>query len=347
MKSTHCYSDVLLLPKFSMVESRKDVRTETYICEQLLTTPLISANMDTITENVMAKAMHRLGGVGCLHRFMTIEENIKQMKLSEYSKAWVSVGVGKTELERAEALNPYADVFVLDVAHGAQIAVVEQVKNLRQIIGYEKKIVVGNFATSKSIRDFVHHCGKRMMVDAFKVGIGAGSMCSTRIVAGVGAPSLSSILDCVSTGWDIIADGGVRNSGDFAKALAAGAKAVMVGGVLAGTDETPGEMIEEPITAFAIKSSHVTKKFKRYRGSASNESYVAQGKVAAWRTAEGESTLVPAKGPVEHVVADMLAGLRSSMSYLGAFTLSEYTKNAEFITISAHGVDEGKPHGKV
>jgi IMP dehydrogenase len=336
----YCFDDVLIAPQFSNIASRKDVGHWTNIANKLLELPIISANMDTVTEVAMAQAMVDAGGVGALHRFMPIEDNIK-MLMAIKGPVIASIGLGKAELERAEALAyAGADWFCLDVAHGAQMAVVEQVKELRKIIGYnamdpyDPLLIVGNFATARSIKDFVHHCGKRSIVDAFKVGIGGGSACTTRVVTGVGIPTLGSVLDCVSTGFPIIADGGFRTSGDVAKAFGAGACAVMLGSMLAGTDETPGEVIL------------TSRPMKRYRGSASRESYADQGKIAEHRTPEGETFLVPLKGPVKHVLQDISAGVKSAMAYVGANNLDDFRERCEFVEVSPNCVRENGAHGK-
>lgn len=332
MKESLSFDDVLLTPKFSNVVSRKDVKISTTVANSFLPLPIISSNMDTVTNEVMAKAMSQNGGVGCLHRFQSIEDNIRQY-INSQSYPWVSIGLGDAELERAQALYSVgANVFVLDVAHGASMEVVKQTKKLKYNLHPSARIIVGNFANAKSIEDFNFHLGET--VNAYKSGVGGGSACLTRVVTGCGNSTFGSILDCASLGLDIIADGGIRNSGDFAKAIAAGAKAVMLGGMLAGTDEAPGEIV---ITNGA---------WKKYRGSASLESYEVQGKVAHHRTAEGESFLVPYTGPVANVLQSLEAGLRSSMSYVGAETILEFQQLAEFIRITGGGLKESSAHGK-
>lgn len=340
------FDDVLIVPKFSNVVSRKDVNIETKLCSQKMF-PVISSNMDTITSSEMANAIGNFGGRGCLHRFWSIEDNVKAFKNS-VPETWISFGLGKQELERAERLKiEGADTFILDVAHGASIEVVKQVLAFRETIGYHPSLVVGNFATGKSIEDFINALGDKYMVNAYKVGIGGGSACTTRLVTGCGLPTLASLLDCSKANVSLIADGGIRSSGDVAKALAVkNVKAVMLGGMLAGTNETPGDLFD---ACGDIKNNlfRDTQYYKKYRGSASQESYNVQNKESSWRTPEGEAFLVPCKGPVTNVLQNIDAGLRSAFSYVGAKDLKEFQELAEFITISQNGYKEGTPHGKV
>jgi len=364
MKIALSFNDVLLIPKFSTIKTRKDVLTKVlFLGEEIL--PIISSNMDAVTGPEMIKAMTDLGARACLHRFQSIEDNVKQF-VESGKTAYVSIGLGENELERAKALViAGAKRLVIDVAHGASLAVIEQVAALRDAYGSSIYLIVGNFADIKSIDRFKYHLNP-YKVDAWKVGIGGGSACTTRIVTGVGLPTFQSILDCSKVEEPIIADGGIKNSGDFVKALAAGATAVMIGGMLAGTDESSGNSImrnlsmypgteilpgdkvfvptgQEPFTQGCLiqRPTH-----KRYRGSASQESYEAQGKTSEWRTAEGESFLVPYTGPVANIIQQLEAGLRSSMSYLGANNLLDFKRNAEFVQITNNGVRENEAHGK-
>lgn len=355
MNELFTFDDVLIAPSFSDIRSRKEVSTSVEYGDAKLTLPVISANMDTVTGESMANALASEGAVGCLHRFVPIEENLviygRCMFPNGYGPA-ISIGLGKYELERAEALvNVGATNVVVDVAHGAQMAVVEQVKELRALLGDKIFITVGNFATSDSIKDFRHALTTSNRVDYYKVGVGPGSACTTRLKTGIGVPQLSAIIDCVRTGEHIIADGGMRTPGDVAKALGAGAKLVMLGGMLAGTNETPGKLIGPGslITDIpkGISSAMLEDRYwKVYRGSASKESYEAQGKDSSYRTAEGESFIVPSKGPVKVVLDDLSGGLRSSMTYVGARNLTEFKRYCVFNRITGNTVKENGAHGK-
>lgn len=350
------FDDVLIEPNFSFVKSRKDVTTEFYFLDLTLSLGVISANMDTVTGPAMAATMNLNGAKGCLHRFSSIDENVKEfyktIDITRNNKAYqqyhstkpfVSIGVGKQELDRAYALmSAGATHFVIDVAHGAAQHVVEQYDKLNMMLPEGTHIIVGNFATARTIKDFEYHVTTKTKPSAYKVGIGGGSMCTTRRVTGAGYPTFASILDCVSVGKPIIADGGIRNSGDFAKCLAAGASMVMCGQLLAGTDESPGKVIWwKDEMGYEVKPG-----YKNYRGSASKGSYEIQGKVSNHRTPEGESTVVEYKGPVKNILQDLEAGLRSAMSYVGAVNLTEFREKAKFNTITNAGLIESLPHGK-
>lgn len=328
------FDDVLLIPQFSTIKSRADVDpTHSFLGEKIF--PVISSNMDSVTGTAMGKAMLAYGAQAALHRFQSIEDNVKMYKAAPGTI--VSLGLGDLELERAAALfQAGANKFLIDVAHGANTEVVRQTKALRAILKNNAAIIVGNFATGESVNSFTHHLGSKYAIESIKVGIGGGSACTTRLVTGCGLPTLHSILDARSTGLPIIADGGIRNSGDIAKALAAGASAVMVGRLLAGAEESLGKPIHEDFSSLG----------KQYRGSASGESYEAQGKSAKHRTPEGESFLVPYTGSVSYTLRQLEAGLRSAMSYVGAATIKEFQEKAQIVEITGAGRIESSAHGR-
>lgn len=364
------FDDVLIVPQFSTINSRSEIDLKSNQKSlPILSFPVISANMDTITGHDMAREMQYHGGQAVLHRFCSIDDNVNMFLKSEIGGVYtslsfpmVSIGLGEKELERAEALrDSNAQVFVIDVAHGASMAVAEQVKALRELIGKNRAIIVGNFATGKSVSDFLKHSGT---IEGIKVGVGPGSSCTTRIKTGIGRPQLSAVLDISQrlngSGITIIADGGMKNPGDIAKAIGAGAHAVMLGGMLAGTEESPGDKIHEAWDNYLGTSQivddkylenyplryDIKKSFKKFRGSASKESYEVQGKEAKHRTSEGESFLVPYKGPVADILQDIEGGLRSSFSYVGARNMQEFHEKVEFVRITNAGYVEGTPHGK-
>lgn len=369
MKDTVTFDDVLIVPKFSDIVTRKEVDISVNAHGfPYMGLPVISANMDTITTEEMARAMSVCGGQAVLHRFCSIEDNVKMLINSRtggtggYDLPFVSIGLGKGELDRAVALKSAgAYMFFVDVAHGAQTRVAKQVKALRDAMGDDFSIVVGNFATGDSVVHFLQDVGQ--LIEGIKVGIGPGSACTTRIKTGVGYPQLSAVMDIANsikeTGITIIADGGMKTSGDISKALGAGAHMVMLGGMLAGTDETPGELYYENGGIFTERTEGnsnlddpklwykgYVNKVKKYRGSASKESYEVQGKDANWRTAEGESFYVPHKGPVKDVLQDIEGGLRSAMSYVGARNIKEFHAKCEFVKVSPSTVVENGSHGK-
>jgi IMP dehydrogenase len=333
----YSFDDVLIVPKFSDIFSREQISTKATLGNNKMVAfqvPVISANMDTITGPEMVNAMWESGGYGALHRFCSIEENVAMFRKNR--NCFVSFGTKDGELDRAMALfDAGADKFILDIAHGASVNAVVAYNAFRKATNNNRNIhvMVGNFATAESIKKFVSFTD--MKPDAFKVGIGGGSMCTTRIVTGVGIPTLGSVLDCSILGYDIVADGGIRNSGDVAKCLAAGAKAVMIGGMLSGTEETPGAV------ELYNDAPH-----KIYRGSASKESYQDQGKVSSHRTPEGVSTYVRCKGSAKDVVQSIQAGIASCLSYINAKNLAEIKEKAEFIEITSNGMKESHAHGK-
>lgn len=347
MKEALTFNDVNIVPMFSDIDSRSQVELFTAIAPScVFDLPVISANMDTVTGPQMAKAMLNSQAQACLHRFGSIEDTVKMFKESSFGSGdypMVSIGLGNKELERAEALIAAGALnFVIDVAHGAQFGVLIQAAELRHLLGDYGSITVGNFASAKSVRDYLEGQTKRV-IDAIKVGVGPGAACSTRIKTGVGVPQFTAIQEIAAelknTNIKIIGDGGLKTPGDIAKALGAGAHAVMVGSMLAGTQETPGEVIypEGPGPQCPVKI---------YRGSASFESYVAQGKTGTHRTTEGESYTVPYKGPVADVLQDIEGGLRSAFTYVGARNLKEFHEKVEFVRVTHAGHVEGTPHGK-
>lgn len=331
------FDDVLLVPQYSEIASRKNVNISTTLWGVKFPTPICSANMDTVTEVAMANEMWRLGGIGFLHRYMpgaTVLECIT--KIHEAQGIVIpSIGVKDEDFEWALR---YADEGVLainiDIAHGDSKHMVEMIKKLTQE-GIE--VVAGNVAT----RD-----GALRLADAgakvIKVGIGPGSLCTTRIVTGHGVPQLSAIEDCAAAtrhhGVSIIADGGIRNSGDCVKALAFGADMVMIGSLFAGTKESPGKAVqlqnEEGLYYWA----------KEYRGMASREAREAVSKTDTSYVPEGEATYVKVKGSVEPIIQQLVGGIRSGLSYSGAQDLKELQQYAQYVTITGNGMTESKPH---
>ncbi len=306
------FDDVLLVPNYSPFESRKDVSTEAHLGPYVFRTPIISANMDTITGVDMAHEISRLGGLPILHRFIDVETN-KNMYQAVLAcagrRTGVSIGVTDGERERLDQLYSIgARIFCVDVAHAHNKLVGKMIKYTQR---YEDVfIIAGNVATHAGA-DYLASVG----ADAVKVGIGAGSVCTTRDKTGFGVPQLSAIMDCSRVNVPIIADGGMRQAGDVVKALAAGATMVMLGGMLAGTDEALGGTL--------------------YRGMSSAEAQTAYfGSISDWKTAEGVSIRVPGQGPVNAIIKDVVGGLRSGLTYAGAQNISELQRKATFIEVN-------------
>ncbi|BAJ50591.1 inosine monophosphate dehydrogenase [Candidatus Caldarchaeum subterraneum] len=467
------FDDVLLLPRRSSIRSRRDVSTRSRFTRRIeLEVPIVSAAMDTVTEAEMAVAMAREGGIGVIHRFNTVEQQVEQVKLvkraeniaveepytiepeatvaeaealmrrknvsgllvtkssrklvgilsrrdilfapreakvSEYmtpreklitappsisleeakqifmkhkveklplvDSEWnikglitsadivkklmhpnasrdsrgrlmvaAAIGVREEAMDRAEALLAAgADCLVIDVAHGHTDMVINLIKQLRRSFGEDFELVAGNVATAEGVEDLA-----AAGASGVKVGVGPGSVCTTRVVAGVGVPQLTAIMDCAETaeamGVPIIADGGIRSSADLVKALAAGASTVMIGRLLAGTDESPGAVV--------VKNG---RKMKVYRGMASFYAMLAKESRAGDEDflqdaseysfiAEGVEAYVPYKGSASDVVKQLVAGLRSGLSYLGASNIKELQRNAVFIRMTEAGLKESHPH---
>ncbi len=468
------YDDVLLVPRRSRISSRRNVDTCSRFSRRIeVATPIVSANMDTVTEADMAIAMARLGGIGVIHRFMSLEteaQQVRKVKRSESSyienpyalqphntvgdalklmdeqgitgilvtdadgvlqgiltsrdllfredmhlrindvmtprerlitapvgtsveqakdifakhkieklplvdgdgklrglvtskdiykpvlfpdaskddkgrlRVAAAIGVVGDYMERAQELHQAgADALVIDIAHGHSENCIRALESIRAKLGAEVEIVAGNVATAEGVRDLVE-----AGADAVKVGVGPGSICITRIVAGVGVPQLSAVLECAREGdrlgIPILADGGIQASGDVTKALAAGASTVMIGNLLAGTRESPGVTI-----------TRNGRKFKICRGMASLEAAVQRqhresmgqglGEDLDSVVPEGVEAMVPFRGEVSEVVTQLVGGLRSGMSYCDAATIPELREKAQFVRMTEAGRRESTFHG--
>lgn len=463
------YDDVLLVPQYSDVESRRTLSTKSWLTRKIaLQAPIVSANMDVVTESEMAIAMAREGGIGIIHRFMTIAEQARQiervkkaesfvvdnpitmtdrqtvgevkrvvdetgtggilildkdeklvgivstrdllfegddgkpvteimtrevhsaapgtslkeaeqllhkfrveklplvdaegkvvglitlkdiMKITQYPKATkdakgrlavgAAVGVRDMEMRRVEAvLQAGADCIVVDIAHGDSRLEIEMIRNIRKHFP-EAQIIGGNVATADGTKRLID-----AGVDAVKVGVGPGSICITRLVAGSGVPQLTAIIECAEAarpaGIPIIADGGIRHPGDVAKAIAAGASTVMVGSLLAGTDESPGIVM--------TRKGH---RYKASRGMASLTANIERNKREGndltreeieEYVAEGVEAAVPYRGKVREVLTQLVGGLQSGMSYSGAHTIEEFQQKAIFVRMTGAGLKESGPH---
>jgi IMP dehydrogenase len=466
------YDDVLLVPRFSDIRSRRDVDTSARLTRRItLRIPIVSANMDTVTEAEMAIALARHGGIGISHRFNTIEQQIHQVRQVKRSESFVienpytvtpqstvgqardlldehhitglpvvdeagklvglltsrdilfvhdesrlvselmtprerlitapygttiaqaeeivqnhkveklplvdgennlaglitlrdilkrslnpqsskdvkgrllvgaAIGVVGDYLERAaELVKAGCDVLVLDIAHGHSANALNAMRQIRSQLS-DVDLIAGNVATAEGTRDLIE-----AGADAVKVGVGPGSICITRVVTGVGVPQLTAVMDCVEEASKhdvpVIADGGIRVSGDVSKALAAGASTVMLGNVLAGTRESPGVVV--------VRNG---RRFKTSRGMASTGATLERRRreKPGWEgetdltdiVPEGVEGMVAFKGDVSDVLVQLVGGLRSGMSYLGARSLTEFSRNAMFMQITGAGMKESQPH---
>lgn len=337
----YSFDDVLLIPQHSSVASRGDVDLTTHIGNIELSLPIISANMDSVTEVPMAIAMSQAGGLGILHRFAPADKIWDWVKACQNVNATsiISLGVdiGRS-MSLIETTLPYLNGVCVDVAHGDHQRACDVVQIVRKDFK-SLNIIAGNVATPG---------GALRLVDAganvIKVGVGPGSLCTTRVVSGHGFPQLSAIDEVVlaltiegrrennDDHVSIIADGGIRYPGDIVKALAVGADAVMVGSLLAGTDEAAGERIIEHGVAY-----------KTYRGMASREVQKEKRSDKTPRI-EGVAAKVPYRGPVRDTLDNLEAGIRSGFSYSGARNLTELRNKARFVVVTGNTLKENHPH---
>ena len=334
MKDTLSFDDVLLSPNYSDISSRREIWIGNSLAPGIdLALPVISSPMDTVTELEMAKVMSRHGGLGIVHRYNTIEEQaaiVRQCSLDLPScNIGAAIGVTGDFEERACALHDAgANVICVDVAHGHHISTKKALETLRDIFGQSIHIMAGNIATLEGFNALAD-----WGADSIRVGIGGGSICSTRTQTGHGIPTFQTILDCSYSDRDakIIADGGIKTNGDVVKAIAAGADFVMLGSMLAGTSESPGEIFQSK-----------NKKYKIYRGMASEDAQDDwRGKSSA---PEGISTTIPFKGSVEKILSNMLGNVQSGFSYSGARSIEELWLKAEFIKQTSAGQLESNTH---
>lgn len=328
------FDDVLITPKKSEVKSRRDPSLKSKLTKtKTLEMPVLSANMDTITEAKMAIAMHQMGGLGILHRFMNIEQQVSEVEQVKAAGAQVisaSIGVNADYKERAAALvKAGVNLLTIDIAHGHSVLMMDTLKWLKDSFsGLE--VIAGNLATPDAAIDLIE-----AGADAIKVGIGPGSMCTTRIITGAGVPQLTAIALCAEAaepyGVPVIADGGIRTSGDMVKAFAAGANIIMLGSMLSGTIETPGDIVNGK---------------KQYRGMASKKAQISwRGDMPQGMAPEGESTFVNVKGHVTDVIHELAGGIRSGMSYVNAISIDEIKEKATFMEMSSNGIAESRAHG--
>lgn len=351
------FDDVLLIPAASDILPR-EVNTQTQLGSNLnLKIPILSAGMDTVTEAEMAITLAQLGGMGVIHKNMSIDQQVAEVKkvkehasvaassavdANDYLLVAAAVGISDETFARTQALiTAGVDAIVIDTAHGHSQGVLTKIAEIHQKFP-QQTLIAGNVATAAGARA-LFEAG----VDVVKVGIGPGSICTTRVVAGVGVPQITAIFDAAQVaqeyGKQIIADGGIKYAGDVVKALAAGGNAVMLGSMLAGTKEAPGEV-------FTDESGN---KYKSYRGmgsiaamkEGSSDRYF-QSKVHETKklVPEGIEGKLPYKGDVGDVIYQIIGGLRSGMGYVGAHTVNDLIANAQFMQITNAGLIESHPH---
>ena len=343
IKEALTFDDVLMLPRYSTILPRSTNISLKLTKKIVLEVPFLSSAMDTVTESKMAIAIGKEGGIGVVHRNMSIKKQSSEIKKVKNKNLSVgaAVGTNKEDLDRAKSLiNKGVDLIVIDTAHGHSEKVLKILSKLKKIVG-NIPICVGNIATGEAAKK-LYNSG----ADIIKVGIGPGSICTTRMVAGIGVPQISAIMDDKKSlkkkKNKIISDGGIKFSGDIAKALAAGADAIMMGSIFAGTDESPGK-----------KYKVGGKIFKQYRGMGSigamsagsaNRYFQQNYKDKSKFVPEGVEGRVEYKGKVSNIIYQLQGGLRSSMGYIGAKNLKEIYNRAKFIKITKAGFYESMVH---
>ena len=343
IKEALTFDDVLLVPKYSSILPSETILTTKLSNKIHLKKPFLSSAMDTVTESKMAIAIAKSGGLGVIHRNLNIGKQCDELMKVKKNNLLVgaAIGTNKEDIDRAKALiDKGVDLLVIDTAHGHSKKVIEILNKARKL-NFNIPICVGNIATGEAAKKLYENGA-----DILKVGIGPGSICTTRMIAGVGVPQISAIIDVKkkikNKKIKIISDGGIKFSGDIAKALAAGADAIMMGSIFAGTDESPGK-----------KYKFKNKIYKSYRGmgsigamssGSSNRYFQKNYKDKSKFVPEGVEGRVEYKGSVKKIIYQLQGGLRSSMGYIGAKNILEIHKKAKFVKITKAGFYESNVH---
>jgi len=333
------YDDIQIIPIYSEVEHRSTCDITTKLTKRFnINKPYISSPMDTVTGGEMALRMMQLGGVGCINRFLSIEEQVEAVSLVKQNSfdnypICAAIGVNDSIVRLGKLVNAGANVILVDVAHGNTKLVKDVIKRIKETYP-DVDVIAGNVATAEGAENLC-----KWGADAVRVGIGNGSLCETRIRTGIGIPQVTALVDCIKICDDydvpVIADGGIRMIGDVAKALALGADTVMFGSIFSGTKESPGKIQK-------TGQWPDEQLFKKYRGSASLEAKVENN--LEEKNVEGNSKLIRYKGKVKRLVDDIDEGLKSAMSYVNANNLNEFRSNSDFVKVTQNGMIEAKPH---
>jgi IMP dehydrogenase len=343
IKEALTFDDVALVPQYSSILPYETI-TKTELSKNLkLNIPLLSSAMDTVTESKMAIAIAKSGGLGIIHKNLNPKKQALEVKKVKKNNMIVGAAVGTNEkdIDRVyKLLESKVDLIVVDTAHGHTKKVLTIIKKIKKI-SKNSIVCAGNIATGKAAK-FLADSG----VDIVKVGIGPGSICTTRLVTGIGVPQLSAVLDVKKALQNyktkIISDGGIKFSGDISKAIAAGADAVMIGSLFAGTTESPGKI-------FKYKG----KLYKNFRGMGSagamstgsaDRYFQKKNKNISKYVAEGVEGIVQFKGPLNKIIYQLVGGLKSSMGYMGSKTIKDLQKKSEFVKITKAGFYESMVH---
>jgi len=343
IKEALTFDDVLLAPRYSSV-----LPSETNLHTDLgynikLKLPFLSSAMDTVTESSMAVAIAKRGGLGIIHRNLSISDQSKEIKKVKNKNLLVgaAVGTGDNDIIRVKSiLEAGVDLIVIDTAHGHSQKVLQSLSKIKKI-NLKKPICVGNIASAEAAVRLYNEGA-----DILKIGIGPGSICTTRMIAGIGVPQITAILEVKKAMKNkkikIISDGGIKFSGDIVKGIAAGADAIMMGSIFAGTKESPGK-----------KYKYKNKFYKSYRGmgsigamsaGSSNRYFQKNYKDKSKFISEGVEARVIYKGSVDKILHQLQGGLRSSMGYIGAKKMNEIQKKAKFVKITKAGFYESMVH---
>ena len=344
------FDDVLLEPRESGVV-RDGAKLETKLTRKIkLQIPILAAAMDTVSEDAMAVSLGRLGGMAVIHRNCSVGRQVEMVKKAKKAGVLAGAAVGSYDLERAKALDQAgADAIVVDTAHGHNLLVIKGAMQIRKAV--KAQLIVGNIATREAAAELVK------FADAIKVGVGPGSICTTRVVTGIGVPQLTAILDVAKIAArkkiPVIADGGIKYSGDAVKALAAGASVVMLGSMLAGTREAPGKVIK--MDGQLYKSYRGMGSLGVMQGGKSSDRYfqapltlpspaTGRGIKGGGYVPEGVEAVTLYKGELADVIFQITGGIKSGMGYIGAATIADIPKHARFIQITNAGLQESHPH---
>ncbi len=351
------FDDVLLIPGYADF-TRQEINLSTNLTKRIkLSLPLVSSPMDTVTESALAISLAKLGGIGIIHRNLTIDKQAEEVKKVKKQKLLVGAAVGTNRgfEERVRALvQAETDVIVVDSAHGHSKGVVEATKYIKK--NYKIQVIAGNVATSDGAKSLA-----AAGADGLRVGMGPGAICTTRVISGMGMPQITAIFQTIQAGIPVMADGGVKFSGDIVKALAAGASTVMMGSFFASALESPGKIIilekEQVPKRFLSIFEHTKKhRFKEYRGMGSEAAMKQGAKVKTEGEfhnkdykdriliAEGVEGYVPIRGTVKELVDQAVGGIKSGMYYVGARTIPELWKKGQFIKITQASLTESHPH---
>ena len=358
------YDDVLLIPQHSHLESRSEVDLSTQITPRIkIKLPIISVNMSDVTGVDMAIALGKLGGIGIIHRNLTVDDQVKEIIKVKKQQIIIgaAIGSGPGFEKRVEALvKNNIDVIVVDSAHGYTKSIIDTVKIIRNKYP-QLQIIAGNVATYKGALALI-----KAGVDGLRVGMGPGAICTTRIISGMGIPQISALFETCAVAQKhkvpVISDGGVKYSGDMIKALAAGASTIMMGSIFASCQESPGEIYELNSTQIPSRFRNILKKdqdiylFKSYRGMGSIAAMKKGAEIKSENefhgksykdrvlVAEGVEGMVPIKGQVKDIITQAIGGIKSGMYYLGAKTIKDLHDKAKFLKISQSSLKESHPH---